>query len=150
MNESYLHSDISDPIGLAREIHYAQGLSWSQTKYALVESGISEIQAREIVATLEEQEYEEQRAHEYNEVIRQAQMEAKAQQIYEEEMTNPQIATERADKKIKYGWFWILGGVLLTVITQGMVIWWGAVLYGIIRICSGVRDKNIIENNQNK
>lgn len=140
--------DIQSPYQYAQELHYDQGLSWSQTKYALLESGVSELQAREIIANLEEQEYDETQKYEYNQILQEAAQQAEAQRVYEEEMKDPDIAIQRAEKKIKYGFFWILGGVALTFISQGMVIWWGAVLYGIIRIISGMNDKSTINNNK--
>lgn len=132
----------------ACELHYGQGLNWTQVKFALIEEGFTELQAKEMIANLKEQESEEINRQEYNRILHEAAFQEEAQRIYEEEMKNPTIALKRAEKKIKYGFLWILGGILLTVITQGMVIWWGAVLYGIIRVCSGSHDKNVINNNQ--
>lgn len=129
----------------ARQLHYGQGLSWSQVKFALLEEGITESQAKEMIANLEEEENEENEKREYDRILQEASMQQESERVLEEEMTDLDIALRKAGKKIKFGTFWLLGGSLLTVMTQDMVIWWGAVLYGTICIFSGAYDKEIIK-----
>lgn len=48
-----------------------------------------------------------------------------------------EIETEKdkyAMKQIKYGCMWAVGGVILTVITDGQYIFYGAVVYGLYLI----------------
>jgi len=50
--------------------------------------------------------------------------------------------SKQADKDIMYGLAWAAGGVILTAITGGAFIFWGAVVYGIYKIGSGIAHKS--------
>jgi hypothetical protein len=43
-----------------------------------------------------------------------------------------------SNRDLKFGLLWIVGGVLLTLIMQGHLIFWGAVVYGIYRVVIGL------------
>lgn len=143
------NKDYDSTLAYARELHYGQGLSWSQVKHALLGTGMSELKAREMIAALEEQENEAAQKEEYNRILKEASDEERAQRIIAEEMKDPEIALAKANRKFKFGWAWFFGGIALTVFSEGMVIWWGAVLFGLIQITNGYRIKNIINNQNN-
>lgn len=45
--------------------------------------------------------------------------------------------SEAANKALLYGFLWAAGGLILTLITNGAFIFYGAVIYGIILIVKG-------------
>lgn len=49
---------------------------------------------------------------------------------------------EAADKELLYGFLWAAGGAILTLITNGTFIFYGAVLYGLFLIIKGFWHKN--------
>lgn len=49
--------------------------------------------------------------------------------------------SEAANKELLYGFLWAAGGALLTVITGGTFIFYGAVLYGLYLLVMGGRHK---------
>lgn len=153
MNEGVNKVETNDIVNYAKELYYGQELSWSQVKYALVESGVSELEARDLISKMQEDEEEEMELEKYQELVEEARIEREQEIFVQENMDNPEIADfalEKANNKINYGILWLLGGVILTLVLQGMVIFYGAVIYGVISIFRGINEKSVIKNRRSK
>lgn len=49
--------------------------------------------------------------------------------------------SEAADKDIMWGIIWAAGGIILTFLTGGQYLFWGAVVYGGYRLIHGLANK---------
>lgn len=75
-------------------------------------------------------------------LVEQGLSEADAETVVENIKTQIKEAkSEAANKELLYGFLWAAGGALLTVITDGTFIFYGAVLYGLYLIIVGLWHK---------
>jgi hypothetical protein len=67
-------------------------------------------------------------------------------------MSDRQMANAIADRMIRTGWYWVAGGLVVTLIGYsaaepggGYVVFWGAPLFGLYRVFQGFRLKSKIK-----
>ena len=66
-------------------------------------------------------------------------------------MSDKNVANQVADRMIRTGWYWVGGGLVVTLIGYSdaepggsFVVFWGAPLFGLYRVFQGFRLKNQI------
>lgn len=108
-SQEEIDSFVNSVYNYAGDLIVNHNYSYGDAQKALVEQGLSEVDAETVVENIKRQ-------------IKEAKSEA-------------------ANKELLYGFLWAAGGALLTIITDGTFIFYGAVLYGLYLIVVGLWHK---------